>query len=168
VVRMHGRLGQNLGWPTQAKVDSEAARSRRPQTVLSAAAGVHARSALPPIKSLSLFLVAASAFAGQSIQSGPYIIYNSTIGNNPTNRLEFYFHDWSTTADTHIVTGGRVQSFKSRKSEDRHRSDSGPACRPTLPWPPLQSTILTARMGKAPDCRNITIVIKEAAQLVDS
>ena len=56
---------------------------------------------------LSLFLMAAGAFAGQSIQSGPHAIYNSApVSTTPTNRMEFYIHDWSTTGTTHVVASG--------------------------------------------------------------
>jgi len=53
-------------------------------------------------------MLAASAFAGQSVELGPHFLYaGNAIPNSPTNRMEFYIHDWSTTgAGTHIVNSG--------------------------------------------------------------
>ena len=51
--------------------------------------------------------MAAGAFAGQSIQSGPHVISNSTpVPTTPTNRMEFYIHNWSATGTTHVVASG--------------------------------------------------------------
>lgn len=59
------------------------------------------------MKTLSLLLLAVSAFAGQSIEVGPHVIYSSGgVPNTPTNRLEFYIHDWSPTGLTHLVSSG--------------------------------------------------------------
>jgi hypothetical protein len=59
------------------------------------------------MKLISFLLMAASAFAGQSIEFGPHLIYSSTpVPNTPANRLEFYIHDWSSVGSTHVVSGG--------------------------------------------------------------
>jgi hypothetical protein len=56
---------------------------------------------------LSLLLLPLAAFAGESIQFGPNLIYTSTpVPNTPTNRLEFYIHNWTPTAPTHILNSG--------------------------------------------------------------
>lgn len=55
---------------------------------------------------ISLFLVPC-VFGGQSIGTGPRIIYNGTpIPNTPVNRVEFYMHDWASSATTHVINSG--------------------------------------------------------------
>jgi hypothetical protein len=54
---------------------------------------------------LPCFLFAAVAFAGQSIQFGPQIIYNETVPATPVNRVEFCIHNWAPDSYTHLLTG---------------------------------------------------------------
>jgi len=59
------------------------------------------------MKLISVFLVALSAFAGESIEIGPHLVYNSNpIPKSSTNRMEFYIHNWSPTGITHLVSSG--------------------------------------------------------------
>ena len=59
------------------------------------------------MRPLSLLLLASVAFAGQSIDYGTNLIFTSTpVPNTPTNRVEFYIHNWTPTAPTHILNSG--------------------------------------------------------------
>src|SRR5580658_7244879 len=56
------------------------------------------------MRQLSLLLLASVAFAGQSIDYGTNLIFTSTpVPNTPTNRVEFYIHNWTPTSPTHIL-----------------------------------------------------------------
>lgn len=57
------------------------------------------------------FLMSAAAFAGQSIVAGPHAITSATVPNTPTNRVEFYIHDWATTGPIHILASGATGWF---------------------------------------------------------
>ena len=52
------------------------------------------------MKLLTVFLLAASAWAGQSLRiNAPGYVYNWSVPASPTNRLEFFMHDWDTSTN---------------------------------------------------------------------
>ena len=57
------------------------------------------------MKLLTYLLMAGSAFAGQSLILGPNFVFNQSLPNTPTNRVEFYIHDWSPSVATHLIDG---------------------------------------------------------------
>jgi len=55
---------------------------------------------------LLLLLLSSAAFGGESFRVGQPFVYNFSVPKTPTNRLEFYMHDWTPSSVIHVVSSG--------------------------------------------------------------